>query len=85
MKNNFVLTKEIIEKRVTESGIILPDEKWNRKCIAIKSDSEQIKEGDTLIKTIGKGTVFKINGEEYEIIHENNILAVITEEDGTET
>ena len=84
MKNNYVLTKEIIESKVTESGIILSTEKYNRKCIVIKSGSPEVKEGHTIIKTIGKGTIFKIEGEEYEILHENHILAII-EEDGTET
>ena len=42
-----------------------------------------VNEGDTIIKSIGKGTIFKIDGEEYEIIHENNILGIL--EYGTET
>lgn len=84
LKNNYVLTKEIIEEKVTEGGIILPTEKYNRKCIVIKSSSEDVKEGHTIIKTIGKGTIFNIDGEEYEALHENHILAII-EEDGTET
>lgn len=84
MKNNYVLVKEIIEEKISEGGIILPTEKYNRKCIVIKSSSDTVKEGDSIIKTIGKGTIFNINDEEYEVLHENHILAII-EEDGTET
>lgn len=84
LKNNYVLVKEIIEEQITESGILLLTEKYNRKCIVVKSSSDDIREGNTIIKTIGKGTIFKIEGEEYEILHENHILAII-EEDGTET
>ncbi len=84
MKNNYVLTKEIIEEKISEGGIILPTEKYNRKCVIIKSNTDILPEGCTVIKTIGKGTMFKINGEEYEALHENDILAII-EEDGTET
>jgi co-chaperonin GroES (HSP10) len=85
LKNNYVLTKEIIEKeKVSSGGIILPSEKYNRKCIVIKSSSEEVREGQTVIKTIGKGTIFRIDGEEYEALHENHILGII-EEDGTET
>lgn len=83
MKNKHVLTKEIIEEKVSPGGIILPGEKYNRKCIVIKSSSDEVAEGCTIIKTVGKGTAFKIEGEEYEILHENHILAII--EDGTET
>jgi co-chaperonin GroES (HSP10) len=77
MKNKNVLVKELKEEQVSPSGIILTTEKYNRKAIVIKSASDEVKEGDTIIKTLGKGTMFKINGEEYEILNEGHILAVI--------
>ena len=77
MKNKNVLVKELKEEQVSAGGIILTTEKYNRKAIVIKSASDEVKEGDTIIKTIGKGTMFKINGEEYEILNEAHILAVI--------
>lgn len=77
MKNNNVLIKEIKEEQVSPSGIILTTEKYNRKAIVIQSASSEVKVGDTIIKTIGKGTMFKINGEEYEILNEGHILAII--------
>jgi len=83
MKNNYVLTKEIIEEKISEGGIILPSEKYNRICIVIKSGLDDVKEGCSIIKTIGNGTTFNINGEEYEVLHESHILGII--EDGTET
>jgi co-chaperonin GroES (HSP10) len=84
MKNNYVLTKEVIEEEnVSKGGIILLPEKYNRRCIVVKSSGSNVNEGDTIIKSIGKGTIFKIDGEEYEIIHENNILGIL--EYGTET
>ena len=77
MKNKNVLVKELKEEHVSAGGIILTTEKYNRKAVVIKSASDEVKEGDTIIKTLGKGTMFKINGEEYEILHEGHILAVI--------
>jgi co-chaperonin GroES (HSP10) len=77
MKNNNVLIKEIKEEHVSPSGIILTTEKYNRKAIVIQSASKEVKVGDTIIKTIGKGTMFKINGEEYEILNEGHILGII--------
>jgi co-chaperonin GroES (HSP10) len=77
MKNKNVLVKELQEEQVSPSGIILTTEKYNRKAIVIQSASNEVNVGDTIVKTIGKGTMFKINGEEYEILHEGHILAVI--------
>jgi co-chaperonin GroES (HSP10) len=77
MKNNNVLVKEIKEEHKSQAGIILPTEKYNRKAIVIQSNCDQIKVGDIIIKSIGNGTMFKINAEEYEILHEEHILAVI--------
>jgi co-chaperonin GroES (HSP10) len=77
MKNKNVLVKELKEEQVSPSGIILATEKYNRKAVVIQTASDEVKIGDTIIKTLGKGTMFKINGEEYEILHEGHILAVI--------
>jgi co-chaperonin GroES (HSP10) len=77
MKNKHVLIKELKEKQVSPNGIIIATEKYNRKAVVIQTASDEVNVGDTIIKTIGKGTIFKINGEEYEILHEGHILAVI--------
>ena len=78
MKNKNILTKELLEETVTKGGIILPNtEKHNRKAIVIQSDCPDIKPGDIVIKTIGNGTKFNIDGEEYEILNEGSILGII--------
>ncbi len=77
MKNKNVLIKELKEECISPSGIILSTEKYNRKAIVIRTASDQVKVGDTIIKTIGNGTMFRINGEECEILHESHILAII--------
>jgi len=85
MKNKYVLVKELPQETVTSGGIIIPEEKYNRKAIVISaSDEVDVKKGDTIIKTLGKGTMYTFGDEELEILHENHILAVI-EENATET
>lgn len=77
MKNNYVLTKEVKEEHVSANGIILSAEKYNRKAKVIKTSSSAVAEDDIIIKAIGQGTVFKINGEEHEILNENHIFGTI--------
>ena len=86
MKNSYLLTQEVTQKeRTTDTGIIIPEEKYNRVSLVIEaSDDLEVKKGDKIVKTIGKGTEYTFNGEKFEILHVNHILAVI-EEDGTET
>lgn len=86
MKNDYILTKEIPQgERVTDSGLIIPEEKYNRKALVIEAaDDLEVKKGDTVIKTIGKGTDYTLDGEKFEILHINHVLAVI-EENATET
>lgn len=74
----------------TEGGIILPDtakEKPQKgEVIAVgpgkKSDTGEtipmeVKKGDTVIYGKYSGTEFNFEGDEYLIMHENDILAVI--------
>ena len=84
MKNNYLLVQEIEQQeQQTPSGIIMPIEKYNRKAIVINAgDTEHIKEGDTILKNIGHGTMVTIDNIEYEIIHINQLIAIIEETNG---
>jgi len=86
MKNDYILTQEIEQgERITDSGLIIPEEKYNRIALVIEaSNNLEVKKGDKIVKTIGKGTEYTFDGNKFEILHINHILAVI-EEDGTET
>lgn len=86
MKNSYILTQEIVKgERRTDSGLILHDEKYNRVALVIEAaDDLEVKKGDKIVKTIGKGTEYTLDGDKFEILHINHVLAVI-EEDGTET
>ncbi len=86
MKNDYILTQEIKQtERKTEGGLIIPGEKYNRQALVVEVANDlEIKKGDKIIKTIGKGTEYTFEGNKFEILHINHILAVI-EENGTET
>tara|TARA_Y100000389_G_scaffold56665_1_gene52605 strand:- start:338 stop:619 length:282 start_codon:yes stop_codon:yes gene_type:complete len=86
MKNDYILTQEIKQtERKTESGLIIPGETYNRQALVIEAANDlEVKKGDKIIKTIGKGTEYTFEGNKFEILHINHILAVI-EENGTET
>lgn len=77
MKNKNVLIKEVKEDNISPSGIILTPKKYNRKAVVIQTASDEVQIGDTIIKTVGNGTTFKINGEEHEILHEEYIFAIL--------
>lgn len=86
MKNDYILTQEIEqEERRTEGGLIIPEEKYNRIALVVEaSNNLEVKKGDKIVKTIGKGTEYTFDGDKFEILHINHVLAVI-EEDATET
>ena len=86
MKNSYLLTQEVVQgERKTDSGLIIPEEKYNRVALVIEvADDLEVKKGDKIVKTIGKGTEYTFDGNKFEILHINHVLAVI-EEDGTET
>jgi len=81
MKNDYLLVQEIEQQeQQTPSGIIIPVEKHNRKATVINAgDAEHIKEGDTILKNMGKGTMVTMDNIEYEIIHINQLIAIIEE------
>lgn len=86
MKNSYILTQEIEQtEKKTKSGLIIPVEKYNRVALVMEAaDGLEVKKGDKIIKTIGKGTEYTLDGNKFEIVHINHILAVI-KEDATET
>lgn len=85
MKNDYVLIKDIKDETITSSGIYVPDETYNRFCRVIKTcENSSLKEGDILIKPIGRTTPIKVSvknpdgtitQEIFECIRENFIFA----------
>ena len=79
MKNDYLLIQEIEQQETkTESGIIIPVEKHNRQAKIINAgDAEYLKAGDVILKNMGKGTILTLNDTEFEVIHINQIIAVV--------
>jgi chaperonin GroES len=90
--NDRVLVKRIEEVQVTKGGILIPDTAKEKpiegKVIAVgpgkMSDAGvrmalQLKEGDRVLFGKYAGTEIKMEGEEYLMMREEDILAVIND------
>ena len=90
--NDRVLVKRIEEVQVTKGGILIPDTAKEKpiegKVIAVgpgkMSDAGsrmalQLKEGDRVLFGKYAGTEIKMEGEEYLMMREEDILAVLTD------
>jgi chaperonin GroES len=88
--NDRVLVKRIEEVQVTKGGIVIPDTAKEKpiegKVVAVgpgkMSDAGnrmalQLKEGDRVLFGKYAGTEIKVEGEEYLMMREEDILAVI--------
>jgi chaperonin GroES len=90
--NDRVLVKRIEEVQVTKGGIVIPDTAKEKpiegKVIAVgpgkMSDAGnrmtlQLKAGDRVLFGKYSGTEIKMEGEEYLMMREEDILAIITD------
>ena len=90
--NDRVLVKRIEEVQVTKGGIVIPDTAKEKpiegKVIAVgpgkMSDAGsrmalQLKAGDRVLFGKYAGTEIKMEGEEYLMMREEDILAIITD------
>ena len=78
MKNDYLLIQEIDDKETTTpSGLRIPPPKYNRKAKVIETGTDQVKKGDVILKNMGKGTMVTLNDTEFEVIHINQIFALI--------
>ena len=88
--NDRVLVKRIEEAQVTKGGIVIPDTAKEKpiegRVIAVgpgkMSDagnrmSLQAKEGDRILFGKYSGTEIKVEGEEYLMMREDDILAIV--------
>ena len=88
--NDKILVKRLEAEEVTKGGIVLPDaakEKPKEGTVLALGDGKlmddgqralfQVKVGDQILFTSYAGTDIKIDGDEYMILSEDDILAVI--------
>lgn len=82
--NRVVLKHQEAEEK-TQSGIILPDSAKEKPQTAVviavgpgtDGKEMQVKEGDRVICTQYAGTEIKVDDEEYVIVSQNDIIAIV--------
>ncbi|MDY3249162.1 MAG: co-chaperone GroES [Candidatus Choladocola sp.] len=86
---NKVVLKQLEAEEKTQSGIILPDSAREKPQEAIviaagpgqetdgKPEKMQVKEGDKVIYTKYAGTEVRLGEEEYVIVSQNDIMAIV--------
>ena len=79
LKNGYIIIKDVVNEK-TQSGIYIPDDKYNRFARVLKvGENSKLKPGDVIIKPIGRTTPIKLNGVIYDCIKESFIFAKIEE------
>lgn len=82
LKNEYILIQDVKNETVTQSGIYIPNEQYNRFARVMKSyEGSSLKEGDIVIKPIGRSTPIKIDGVKYDCIKEGFIFAKLIEDE----
>ena len=83
-----VVIKQLVAEEKTKSGIILPDNAKEKpqeaEVVAVgpggtvngKEVVMQVKKGDKVIYSKYAGTEFKMDGEEYIIVRQDDIIAI---------
>ena len=82
-----VVLKPLVAEETTKSGIVLPgtekEKPQQAEVVAVGPGTEkvkmEVKEGDKVIYSKYAGTDVKIDDEEYIIVKQSDILAVIAE------
>lgn len=77
LKNGYILIQDI-KNETTQSGIIIPDETYNRFARVLKTyEGSTLTAGDIIIKPIGRTTPIKINDVVYDCIKEGFVFAKV--------
>ena len=81
LQNGYILLQDHKKEKKTDSGLYLPDESFNRFSVVRKVfDGSVLKEGDIVIKPIGRSTPIKIGDEMFDCIKEEFIFARVIED-----
>lgn len=77
-----LVLKQVVAEETTKSGIVLPGQSKEKPqeatVIAVGKDvKEELKEGDTVIYSKYAGNTVKVEEEEFIIVKEEDVLAVL--------
>jgi co-chaperonin GroES (HSP10) len=82
LKNGYILIQDVKNETVTQSGIFIPNEQYNRFARVMKVyEGSMLKEGDIVIKPINRDTPLKIDGVVYRAIKESFIFAKLIDDE----
>lgn len=77
LKNGYILIQDV-KNETASSGIVIPDETYNRFARVLKTyEGSTLKPGDIIIKPIGRTTPVKINNVVYDCIKEGFVFAKV--------
>lgn len=78
-----LVIKQVVAEETTKSGIVLPGQAKEKPqeatvvAVGKAVDSDIIKEGDTVIYSKYAGNTVKVDDEEYIIVKEEDVLAIL--------
>ncbi len=78
-----LVIKQVVAEETTKSGIVLPGQAKEKPQEAVVVavgkgiESDLIKEGDTVIYSKYAGNTVKVDEEEYIIVKEEDVLAIV--------
>ncbi|MFG6325526.1 MAG: co-chaperone GroES [Lachnospiraceae bacterium] len=78
-----LVIKQVVAEETTKSGIVLPGQAKEKPqeatVVAVGKgvESDVIKEGDTVIYSKYAGNTIKVDDEEYIIVKEEDVLAIL--------
>ena len=74
-----IVLEQLEQEEQTKSGIILPDSAQEKPKIGVGAEVKEVKEGDVVLyKSYGPDDV-KVDGKDYMIAKEEDILATVKE------
>ena len=82
LKNGYILIQDIKNENITPGGLYVPEEQYNRFARVLKTyEGSTLKEGDVIVKPIGRSTPIKIDGVTYDCIKEGFIFAKVIKDE----
>lgn len=82
LKNGYILIQDVKNETITPSGLYVPEEQYNRFARVLKTyEGSTLKEGDIIVKPIGRSTPVTIDGVKYDCIKEGFIFAKIVNDE----
>jgi chaperonin GroES len=82
LKKDSVLIKSEVTQEVNDLGIVLPGSEAGKKremgvVTQVGTDVTSVKEGDTVLFKLYHTDTIEVDGEDYEVVKESDLIAVV--------